>query len=120
MSVAITVQVPDTLAQRLEQFNDRLPDILERGLRDLLIESTSMIQDEQTIIEILASQPAPEQVLALRPSPELQSRMSMLLARSKESTLSRSEERELERYLTLEHLVRMAKAHAYQQLDAQA
>ena len=120
MSVAITVQVPDTLAQRLEQFNDQLPDILERGLRDLLTESATTIHDEQTVIEILASQPSPEQVLALRPSSELQSRTSMLLARSKENMLSRNEERELERYLTLEHLVRMAKAHAYQQLDAQA
>jgi len=110
MSVAITVQVPDALAVHLEQFGDRLPDILERGLRDLVTERLDTIHDEQVIIEVLASQPSPEQMLALQPSLELQTRVSSLL--------SRREERELERYLTLEHLVRMAKAHAYQQVIA--
>jgi len=118
MSVAITVQVPDALAVHLEQFGDRLPDILERGLRDLVTERLDTIHDEQVIIEVLASQPSPEQMLALQPSLELQTRVSSLLARSKEGDLSRREERELERYLTLEHLVRMAKAHAYQQVIA--
>lgn len=120
MNVTITAQVSDTLAQQLEQLNDRLPDILQRGVWDLLTEPTNAIHDEQAIIAVLANQPSPEQILALRPSPELQTRVSTLLARSKEHTLSRSEERELERYLTLEHLVRMAKAHAYKQLTVRA
>jgi len=68
------------------------------------------------IIELLASQPTPEQVLAIRPSPEFQARVSELLGRNKEGELSRQEETELERYLTLEHLVRLAKAHAYKQM----
>jgi len=71
---------------------------------------------ESTLIELLTSQPTPEQVLAIRPSPELQARVSELLGRSKEGELSRQEETELERYLTLEHLVRVAKAHAHKQL----
>jgi len=57
----------------------------------------------------------PEQVLAIRPSPELQACVSELLGRNKERELSRQEETELERYLTLEHLVRLAKAHAQEQ-----
>ena len=60
----------------------------------------------------------PEQVLAIRPSSELQARVSELLGRSKDGELSRQEETELERYLTLEHLVRLAKAHAHKQLAA--
>jgi len=63
--------------------------------------------------------PSPEQVLNIRPSPELQTRVSELLHRSKKGQLSQQEEAELERYLMLEHLVRLAKAHAYKQPVAQ-
>jgi hypothetical protein len=69
------------------------------------------------ILEVLASQPTPEQVLAIHPSPALQERVSDLLYRSKNGQLSPGEESELERYLMLEHLVRLAKAHSYKQSD---
>lgn len=75
-----------------------------------------MWQDENGIIELLISQPTPEQVLAMRPSPEYQARVSELLARSKAGALTRPEETELDRYLTFEHLVRLAKAKAYAHL----
>ena len=91
-------------------------EVLERGLRELLAE-TEAIQDERTMIAVLASPPAPEQVLALRPSAELQARASELLSRSKQGTLAPQEAVELERYLLLEQLVRMAKAQAYQHLE---
>ena len=73
MTVELTIQVPDMLGRQLQQFQDRLPEVLERGLRELLAE-TVVIQDERTIIEVLASQPAPEQVLALRHSTEREER----------------------------------------------
>jgi hypothetical protein len=116
VTVDITIQVPDMLGQQLRRFRERLPEILERGLREMLAEKPGEFQDENAIIELLTSQPTPEQVLAIRPSPELQTRVSKLLGRSKEGELSRQEETELERYLTLEHLVRLAKAHAHKQM----
>jgi hypothetical protein len=118
MAIEITVQVPDALGQQLQRFRDRLPEILERGLREVLAENARDFQDESSIIELLTSQPSPEQVLSIRPSPELQGRVSELLHQNKQGDLSRVEEAELERYLTLEHLVRLAKAHAYKQLAA--
>jgi hypothetical protein len=118
MTVEITVQVSDVLGQQLRRFRQRLPEILERGLREMLAEEPGEFQDENAIIELLTSQPTPEQVLAIRPSSELQARVSELLGRSKDGELSRQEETELERYLTLEHLVRLAKAHAHKQLAA--
>lgn len=114
--IEITVQVPDKLGQELQQVQDRLPEVLERGLREVLTDASSQIQDEQTIIEVLTSQPTPEQVLQLRPSSHLQAHASELLARSKQGGLTVDEATELERYLLLEHLVRMAKAHAYRRL----
>lgn len=119
MTVEITIQVPDVLGQQLQRIHKRLPEILERGMREILAERSKDFQDENSIMELLTSQPPPEQVLSIRPSPELQARVNDLLRRNKEGKLSRREEAELERYLTLEHLVRLAKAHAYKQLAAQ-
>jgi hypothetical protein len=112
----ITVEVSEALGQQLQQFQDRLQEIVERGLQELLSEQSSNFLDEKQIIALLASQPKPEQILAIRPSPEFQTRVSDLLAQSKAGTLSAKGEAELERYLTIEHLVRMAKAHAFEQL----
>jgi len=124
MTVEITIQVPDTLGQQLQRVRERLPEILERGLREVLAEralteKSKDFQDENAIMELLTSQPSPEQVLSIRPSPGLQACVSELLRRNKEGELSHQEEAELERHLTLEHLVRLAKAHAYKQLAAQ-
>ncbi len=113
----ITIEVPDQLAARLREVEERLPEVLERGLRELLAERPGAFKDEAAIVETLASRPAPEEILAIQPSAELQARMSELLQRNKDGALSREEEAELERYLTLEHLVRLAKAHASRQLD---
>lgn len=112
----ITINVPDRLGQQLQQFGERLPEVLERGMQELLNEQSDNFQQESEIVGLLARQPTPEQILAIRPSLEFQARMSDLLAQSKAGTLSRQDEAELERYLALEHLVRLAKAHAYEQL----
>ncbi|MFP4395798.1 MAG: hypothetical protein ACLFTI_11100 [Anaerolineales bacterium] len=123
MTIEITLQVPDTLGKKMQRFQDRLPEILERGLRQIMAEtspeSSNEFQDEAAIIALLTSQPTPQEVLDLHASPKLQSRVSELLTRRKTGHLSVPEELELERHLMLEHLVRLAKAHAYQQLSDQ-
>ena len=116
----ITIDVPDSLGQKLQQFDDRLPELLERGLQELQNEQAGYSQDEQEIMALLVSQLSPAQVLAIHPSSTLQMRVSDLLQRSKANVLSLPEMTELERYLTLEHLVRLAKAHAYRQVRQQA
>lgn len=99
----ITIEVSDTVGQQLLPFQHRLPEVLERGLRVLQMEAGDSFQDEDTI----------------KPSPALQERVSELLATSKEGQLSHQEERELDRYMVLEHLVRLAKIHAYRHLAKQ-
>jgi len=47
-------------------------------------------------------------------------RVSELLYRSKQGELSREEESDLDRYMLLEHIVRLAKARAYRQLAARS
>lgn len=116
----ITIDIPDDLAQRLQPVQSVLAQVLELGLREFQTQQRqSNFLDEQEIIALLASQPTPEQILAIRPSPELQARSSELLAQSKIGALPAKGEAELERYLTLEHLVRLAKTHALAQLQPQ-
>ena len=117
MSVDITIRVPDDLGRQLEQYRDRLPELLERGLRDVQVEDIADVTAATDILAVLASQPTPEQMLALRPSDAMQARVSELLYRSKTEGLSRAEESELDRYLYLEHLVRLAKARALEQIS---
>ncbi|MFN8514374.1 MAG: hypothetical protein U0232_20515 [Thermomicrobiales bacterium] len=114
MTVRITIDAPDELGRELAQVQDRLVEVLERGLREVLADSNNDDRDERQIMAVLAGQSAPEDVLALRPSASMQVRASHLLDRSKEGGLSAQEAAELERYLMLEHLVRLAKGHAYQ------
>lgn len=116
MTVEITIQVPDQLGKQLQQLQERLPEVLERGLHEILAEEAGAFPDESAIIEVLTSQPKPEQVLTIHASPALQARVSELLERSHQGELSTSEATELERYMLLEHMVRLAKGHAYRQL----
>ncbi|NUQ26356.1 MAG: hypothetical protein HUU34_20585 [Saprospiraceae bacterium] len=60
----------------------------------------------------------PEQVIAFRPSETANRRFEDLIAKEKEIGLTSEEKSELEQYLVLEHLMRMAKARAYQLLNA--
>jgi hypothetical protein len=109
----ITIEVPDRLGEQLQQLGDRLPEALDRILQEFTSIETTEYQDDNKIVELLATQPSPEVVLAIRPSPALQARMSELLVQNRSATLTRSEEVELDRYLLLEHWVRLAKAHVY-------
>jgi hypothetical protein len=113
----ITIEVPDLLGEQLQQLGDRLPEVFDRALQELTAAETTAYQDDHQIIELLASQPSPEVILAIRPTPTLQARMSELLEQNKSGTLTRPEEVELDRYLLLEHWVRLAKAHAYKNLQ---
>ena len=117
----ITIEISDDLAQRLEPFQAQVSQLLELGLQEFKSQQQpANFLDEREIITLLVSQPTTEQILAIRPSPEFQTRVSELLTQSKAGTLSVKGEAELERYLTLEHLVRLAKIHALGQLQTQS
>jgi hypothetical protein len=114
----ITIEIPERLERRLTRYYDRLPEVLERGLDDIEVDPTGQLDNIEEIVELLASQPTPEQILAIKPSPKLQARVSELLTNSKAGTLSHQEETELDRYLFVEHMARLAKARAYEQLGS--
>jgi hypothetical protein len=109
----LTLTIPDELATRLRTVEDRLPEILELGLREWLSipPGYAGLND---ILETLAGLPSPEEVLALRPAIALQARIEELLAKDRAGGLSDGERREWEHYEYIEHLIRLAKARAIQ------
>jgi hypothetical protein len=116
MTIEITLKIPEELGQELAHYEGQLVEILERGLHEIKATENLVYQDESSILEVLASQPAPKDVLTLKPSATLQAKFNELLQRSKAKSLSNQETAELERYLALEHLVRLAKEHATKKL----
>lgn len=70
------------------------------------------------IVEFITSTPQPEQILRFKPSADAQHRLELLLDKKREEGLSEAENHELEQYLTIEHIMRLAKARARQRLAA--
>ncbi len=64
------------------------------------------------IIDFIAAGTTPEAVASYRPSPEAQRRVEELIEREKTATLSADEKAELDHFMELEHILRMAKARA--------
>ncbi len=64
------------------------------------------------MLEFLAILPTPEEIVKLRPSKALQTRISNLLEKNRTAGLTTEESQEWEQYQYLEHLVRIAKAKA--------
>lgn len=114
----ITLDVPDELAQRLRPVADRLPRILELGLRELTAAAQVRFAGAASVLEFLAGLPTPEEILALRPSEALEARVALLQEKSRVEGLTPDEEAEWQAYEYLEHLVRMAKARATLKLKA--
>ena len=66
------------------------------------------------IIDFIAAGTTPESVAGFQPSPELQERVAQLLRQQSEDALSPDERAELDHFMDLEHILRMAKARARQ------
>jgi hypothetical protein len=66
------------------------------------------------LIDFIAAGTTPEQVIAFRPSAAAQERVEELIAKVKENHLSSDEQAELDYFLQLEHILRVAKARAEQ------
>lgn len=107
----VTLTIPDELAARLRPVASEIPRIIELGLRHLT-PAFPQFAGLTDVLEALARLPAPEEVLALRPSLELQTRIEELLAKISNGGLSEVERAEWQEYQYVEHLVRLAKAKA--------
>jgi hypothetical protein len=102
----ITIEVPDELLEQITQLGDRLPELLVLSLQQPIIPAHIY----RYIINFLASEPTPEQIINFRPTSEMQERLQILISRSKTGNITPTEERELDEYDKIEHLIVMLKA----------
>lgn len=59
----------------------------------------------------------PAKIMALRATDEMQSRLELLIEKSKEGELLKREKDELDHYIVLERLMRLAKIRAHHHLS---
>ena len=64
------------------------------------------------IIDFIATGTTPETVIQFRPSSEAERKVTDLIEREKGAGLSPEEKAELDHFMELEHILRMAKARA--------
>ncbi len=69
------------------------------------------------IIDFIAAGTTPEAVADFRPSLEAQHKLAALIEREKADGLSAEEKAEVDHFMDLEHILRMAKARARQILS---
>ena len=111
----MTIQVPEPLAEELTSQQARLPEVLAYGLQQL-----SPLPNEiyQYILQFLISNPSPEEIIAFGPTPLMQARIDLLLAKNRSGVLTASETRELDEYVRINHFVTMLKARTLPYLQS--
>lgn len=100
----LTIEIPDDLMAQLAPLQEQLPDLL----RQCVEHSSPSAHVYRYILSFLVSQPTPQQISAFRPTPEMQARLRFLLERSK-AELTEVEQKELNDYEQIEHLLVLLK-----------
>ena len=111
--VEMTMQVPDSLAERLRPMSLWLPAVLELSLVGF---KTPAVQTASEIIAFLSAGPSPTAVAAYTVSEQAQERVRRLLALNKAGSLSLEEQTELDEIEQIEHIMILLKAQAREQL----
>ena len=73
----------------------------------------------EEVIDFIARGGSPGTVVAFRPSEEARARIAELVIREKARGLTAEEKSELDHYVELEHIMRLAKARAQKYLISQ-
>ena len=72
--------------------------------------STNRAYEE--VVDFIAAGVSPGNIVAFQPSEDAKQRVSFLIEREKSDALTAEEKSELDHYMQLEHLMRLAKARA--------
>jgi hypothetical protein len=70
----------------------------------------------EELIDFIVAGMTPRDVISFRPSEETQKRVNHLIEQEKNATLAPAEKSELDHYVQLEHIMRLAKARARRRL----
>ncbi len=107
----MTIEMPENLAQRLVPMQDRMIEIIELGMRELIPDRQDHYID---VIDFLAGGPSSTEIVGLQASPDMQERIADLLDKNRGGTITGREVAELDRYEQLDYLITLIKARARQ------
>lgn len=71
----------------------------------------------EEVIEFIADEISPDNLIAFQPSPDVKERVAELIDKEKASGLTLEEKSELDHYLQLEHIMRLLKARAHRRVS---
>jgi hypothetical protein len=107
VEVTLKVALPEELAKRVQESRERLPEILELGLRELTPLESRVFGE---VLDFLSRGPSPKQILDFKSSESQQAQVRELLEKNSAGALSEREDAELNLYERLEHIMIMLKA----------
>ncbi len=82
--------------------------------------ATKTIKIYDEIVDFIASGTTPQSVIDFHLSEAAQERLEDLIYNSKNNTLTKEDKRELDHFLTIEHILTLAKAKAHRFINAEA
>ena len=109
----LTVDLSDEVASRIAPMQRWLSTILELSLLGLRTPAVATVTE---IIEFLAGNPTPQEILQYHVSERAQERLQRLLALNRAGMLSEVEQLELDEMEKIEHVFIMFKASVAQQI----
>lgn len=112
----VTLEVPEKMGREMQALGADLPAAIKLGLANWRLYPTATHRELAIAIRELITATTPEQVLALSPTSKLARRVRRLLDKNRETGLNSSENDEMDAYLRVEHVVRLAKGTAALQL----
>lgn len=110
----LTIQVSDELAERIEPLGEWLSTIIELGLLGFKTTAAATVSE---VVEFLAANPSPHQVLDYHVSSTAQQRLERLLTLNEAGLLAEEEQLVLDELQQLEHVLIMLKARVQEQLQ---
>jgi hypothetical protein len=112
----LTINLPENLAISLQSNKKDLSKIVEFGLREFNANASIGYKSVADVLEFFAGLPTPDEILALKPSTDLQEKIDELLEKNRQTELAEEDKQIWASYEFIEHLVRIAKAKALKKL----
>jgi hypothetical protein len=104
--VELTLQIPNSLAARIQSFGAWTSTVIEISLLNCTTKASLTAQE---VVKFLEKNPSPQEVLKFKVSEKTQTRLRNLLTANGERTLSKQEAHELDELAKIENIFTMLK-----------
>lgn len=111
--VEVTIQVPESLAEKIAENRERIPEILALAFKELPPLPNEVYR---MVMEFLASNPSPEAILDFDLTPSMRERATALVQKDRASQTSNAETAELDEYVRIDNILSTLKTGALRRM----